>query len=983
MADIKKIKIGSTTYNLRDSRVITLTDNGSTTANWVASTDSPTQNLASYSDGQLFLYKIVATGANTTLNIDGLGAKPVYRSGSSRLNTQYPVGSYILLHYSASLNQGCFVVVNDCDVDTDTKTSSGNTSSKIYLIGATSQSSSGQTTYSHDTVYVDTDGHLYCNGKKVSHVGHIHEITTSNTAPQGHTHNVTVSGTTSANNGNAVAAVTGYGSFSGGSGSLTSNTTTNGIKYVEAVTHNAASLTGTKTFNTDAIKDVTLSASTDSTDGPTYVESVTQTAVTLGGTKTFNTNAIKSVTLSESAISTDGPQYIKSISGGSGSLKSYSASSGGSAIADSGRIKYVDSISAGSVSGTGAGSAAPNAHTHDYSKNTYSLTGSNSSHTTKYMKVSTTAADTASVGISGGSGSLVAYDESTGGNAKTTNGNRIPFITSLSKSGYTPAGSVTLTAGTAPSMNFDTKSSSDTPYISALTKSSYTPEGSVSLTAGTPPSMGGATTKYLSASASGTAVDANGTGSAAPSGHTHNVTVSGTTGNNSGSAVAAVTGYPNFFGGSLTGTTTFVTGYSNFKGGSLTGTTTFNTDAIKAIGGTKNYGFNSSTSNVMYAPTVADGVLSWSTTNAATQDAHSGTAASEATVGFTAASLGTASTGTVGFTPASLGTASTSSAAPHTHTHSYGSSTALTTGANSGTAITALTGVKVTAQPTISLTAGTSTTTGSIKYVEAQGTFTAGTTPKSAASFSGTTTTALVTSGATKYMKFSAGTTPKASASFSGTESTAVVTGGTTYHLAHGHTAASLTGTKTFATNGVKAVSLSASTTSTDGPAYVATATNSSIGLSSGTASATTGANSGTAVSTISGVSYITPTATTYYLDHTHTTASGTTRYMKATSAAADTGTVTISGGSITPVTKYMKRTNTAASTGTVGLSDSDASVTTKYLHHTHTVASLGTASTASVAPSGHTHTFSDGATTEANSGTAIAAVTEVAASTD
>lgn len=45
--------------------------------------------------------------------------------------------------------------------DTDKKTASSNTSSKIFLVGATAQSTSGQTTYSHDTVYVGTDGHLY------------------------------------------------------------------------------------------------------------------------------------------------------------------------------------------------------------------------------------------------------------------------------------------------------------------------------------------------------------------------------------------------------------------------------------------------------------------------------------------------------------------------------------------------------------------------------------------------------------------------------------------------------------------------------------------------------------------------------------------------------------------------------------------------------------------------------------------------------
>ena len=50
-------------------------------------------------------------------------------------------------------------------VDTDTKNTAGatNTSSKIFLIGATSQAANPQT-YSHDTVYVDTSGNLYSNG---------------------------------------------------------------------------------------------------------------------------------------------------------------------------------------------------------------------------------------------------------------------------------------------------------------------------------------------------------------------------------------------------------------------------------------------------------------------------------------------------------------------------------------------------------------------------------------------------------------------------------------------------------------------------------------------------------------------------------------------------------------------------------------------------------------------------------------------------
>ena len=162
MADIKKIKLGNTSYDIVDGihkNVIILEDNGSGTAGtWLAKTN----RISAYADGQVFLYKVPIAGVSsgTTLNINDLGPKNIYRAGSTKLTTHYGVGAYVLLYYSADLNSGSFTLINDYDADTDKKTASGNTSSKIYLIGATSQSSSGQTTYSHDTVYVDTDGHL-------------------------------------------------------------------------------------------------------------------------------------------------------------------------------------------------------------------------------------------------------------------------------------------------------------------------------------------------------------------------------------------------------------------------------------------------------------------------------------------------------------------------------------------------------------------------------------------------------------------------------------------------------------------------------------------------------------------------------------------------------------------------------------------------------------------------------------------------------
>lgn len=63
---------------------------------------------------------------------------------------------------------GKSVPSNAVFTDTDTKNTAGSTdtSSKIFLVGATSQAANPQT-YSHDTAYVGTDGCLYSGSKKV------------------------------------------------------------------------------------------------------------------------------------------------------------------------------------------------------------------------------------------------------------------------------------------------------------------------------------------------------------------------------------------------------------------------------------------------------------------------------------------------------------------------------------------------------------------------------------------------------------------------------------------------------------------------------------------------------------------------------------------------------------------------------------------------------------------------------------------------
>jgi hypothetical protein len=460
---------------------------------------------------------------------------------------------------------------------------------------------------------------------------YLHKSTT-NAAPNAHTHSVKVSGTTGANSGTAVTAVTG----------VTSNGT-------------ATVLTGVKASSTDT--------------------------------------------------------FLKAVSEGSGYLKSYDAETDGTIIVDAGnRIKYVESVTHSGASASGTANAAPHSHTHTVTVS--GTTGNNSGDAiTAVTGVGADGTATALTGVKVTANPTISLTA----NTSTATG-RIKYVEAIS--------------GGSGSLTTDTTSTNGIKYVESISGGSAVSK----------------TTKYMKFSA----------GTTPKSGATP-VHTSTNSGANSGTAVKAVTGY------------------ASFSGGSLTGTKTFNTDAIKSIGGTRNYGFSASTSNVMYSPTVSNGVLSWSVANASTQDAHTGTAASTGTVGFTAASLGTASTAdvapsghthtydkttsitlTAGTAPSmnfntgsssdtpyisevsggsavsattkylhhshsgasattkylsasasgtavgANGTATvltgvkatgTASVAPHTHTHSYGSSTALTTSGNSGTAVKAVTGV--------------------------------------------------------------------------------------------------------------------------------------------------------------------------------------------------------------------------------------------------------------------------------------------------
>lgn len=119
------------------------TDATTKTSTWVGTSD----RITSYHDGLTIRYKIGVAGQSTvTLNINGLGAKTVYRYGETKLTTQFPVNSIIHLIYHVDLNGGCWVC---SDYDSNT-----NTYQRVY-------ESSNNTEYAITTRYNTTDGSNY------------------------------------------------------------------------------------------------------------------------------------------------------------------------------------------------------------------------------------------------------------------------------------------------------------------------------------------------------------------------------------------------------------------------------------------------------------------------------------------------------------------------------------------------------------------------------------------------------------------------------------------------------------------------------------------------------------------------------------------------------------------------------------------------------------------------------------------------------
>lgn len=124
-----------------------------------------------------------AVPASATMNINSKGAKAIYYRGAAITSGIIKAGDIATFIYNGSQYHLTSI---DRDEDTKNTTGSTNDTSKLFLIGAKSQTSATQT-YSRSTVYIDADGDLCSNDTKVSTTDHTHNdyvnITYSDTEP--------------------------------------------------------------------------------------------------------------------------------------------------------------------------------------------------------------------------------------------------------------------------------------------------------------------------------------------------------------------------------------------------------------------------------------------------------------------------------------------------------------------------------------------------------------------------------------------------------------------------------------------------------------------------------------------------------------------------------------------------------------------------------------------------------------------------------
>lgn len=118
-------------------------------------------NVDNTADANKSVKYAISAGSTTT------ATKATQDSAGQQINTTYikslSVSGKVITYAKGDGTTG---TITTQDTNTTNTTGSTNTSSKIFLVGATSQAVS-PVTYSHDTAYVGTDGCLYSNSTRV------------------------------------------------------------------------------------------------------------------------------------------------------------------------------------------------------------------------------------------------------------------------------------------------------------------------------------------------------------------------------------------------------------------------------------------------------------------------------------------------------------------------------------------------------------------------------------------------------------------------------------------------------------------------------------------------------------------------------------------------------------------------------------------------------------------------------------------------
>lgn len=124
---------------------------------------NPVQNKVVYAELDKKL-AVGGTAVKSTADANGNNIVDTYETKANAITGLSVSGRTI----TYTKGDGSTGTITTQDNNTDTKNTAGSTdtSSKIFLIGATSQAANPQT-YSHDTAYVGTDGKLYSGGKVV------------------------------------------------------------------------------------------------------------------------------------------------------------------------------------------------------------------------------------------------------------------------------------------------------------------------------------------------------------------------------------------------------------------------------------------------------------------------------------------------------------------------------------------------------------------------------------------------------------------------------------------------------------------------------------------------------------------------------------------------------------------------------------------------------------------------------------------------